>query len=139
MKVLLDTNVLIGFFRNPRKKEKFESRSHRPLLFMSSMVALELFAGCRTAREEKALASFLKPFEKAGRVVTPDHACFREAGRVLAGLGRDGMGTAHRRQIVNDVLIAVAAGRAGVVVVTANATDFTLIQRHTPVRWMLPG
>jgi predicted nucleic acid-binding protein len=49
------------------------------------------------------------------------------------------MGTAHRRQIVNDVLIAVAAGRAGVVVVTANATDFTLIQRHTPVRWMLPG
>lgn len=106
---------------------------------MSSIVALELLAGCRTPREEKALTSFLKPFEKAGRVVTPDHACFREAGRVLAGLGRDGMGTARRRQIVNDVLIAVAAGRAGVVVVTANATDFTLIQRHTPIRWMLPG
>jgi hypothetical protein len=46
MKVLLDTNVLIGFFRDPRRK------------------ALELFAGCRTARQEKALAYFLKPFGK---------------------------------------------------------------------------
>ncbi len=139
MKVLLDTNVLIGFFRDPRRKEEFESRIRRPLLFMSSIVALELFAGCRTARQEKALANFLKPFEKADRVVTPDHACFREAGRVLAGLWRDGMGTAHRRQIVNDVLIAVTAGRTGVVVVTANAGDFVVIEKHTPVRWMLPG
>jgi len=139
MKVLLDTNVLIGFFRNPRRREEFEARSHRPLHFMSSIVALELFAGCRTTRQEKSLASFLKPFEKAGRVVTPDHACFREAGRILAGLGRDGIGKEHRRQIVNDVLIAVTAGRTGVVVVTANADDFSLIEKHTPFRWMLPA
>ncbi len=79
MKVVLDTNVLIGFFRDPRRKEEFESRVHRPLFFMSSIVALELFAGCRTPREEKALANFLKPFEKGGRIVTPDHACFRES------------------------------------------------------------
>jgi predicted nucleic acid-binding protein len=79
VKVLLDTNVLIGFFRNPRWKEEFESRTHRPLLFMSSDVALELFAGCRTPRQDKALTNFLKPFEKAGRMVTPDHACFRQA------------------------------------------------------------
>jgi predicted nucleic acid-binding protein len=138
MKVLLDTNVLIGFFRNPRQKEEFELRSHRPLLFMSSVVALDLFAGCRTQRQERALSSFLKPFEKAGRMLTPDHGCFREAGRVLAGLGQDGIGAAHRRQIVNDTLIAVTAGRAGVVVVTANAADFSLIEKHTPVRWTLP-
>ena len=106
---------------------------------MSSVVALELFADCRTARQERALAGFLKPFEKAGRLVTPDHACFREAGRVIAGLGRDGIGTAHRRQIGNDVLIAVTAARAGAVVVTANAGDFSLIEKHTPVRWMTPG
>jgi predicted nucleic acid-binding protein len=105
---------------------------------MSSIVALEFFAGCRTARQEKALANFPKPFEKAARVLTPDHACFREAGGVLAGLPRDGMGTAHRGQIVNVVLISVTASRTGVVVVTANAADFVLIEKHTPVRWMLP-
>jgi predicted nucleic acid-binding protein len=139
MKALLDTNVLIGFFRNPGQREEFESRTHRPLLLMSSIVVLELFAGCRTPRQEKALASFLKPFEKAGRVLTPDHASFREAGRVLAGLGRGGIGTAHRRQIVNDVLIAVTAARSGTIVVTANARDFSQIEKHLPVRWMLPA
>ncbi len=71
--------------------------------------------------------------------MTPDHACFREAGRVLAGLGRDGTRKPRRRQMLNDVLIAVAAGRSGVVVVTANAADFSLIEKYTPVRWMLPG
>jgi predicted nucleic acid-binding protein len=139
MKVLLDTNVVIGFFRNPGAKEEFESRTHRPLLFMSSVVTLELLAGCRTSRQETALANFLKPFEKAARIITPDHACFREAGRVLAGLGRDQIGTAHRRQIVNDVLIAVTAARSGAVVVTSNARDFALIEKRTPMRWMLPG
>jgi len=33
----------------------------------------------------------------------------------------------------------VAAGRSGVVAVTANAAGFTLIEKYTPVRWMLPG
>ncbi len=139
MKVLLDTNVLISFFRNPALKEEFEARTRRPLLFMSSIVALELFAGCRSVREERALASFLKPFEKAARIVTPDYGCFRETGDVLAALGRDGIGAAHRRQIVNDVLLAVTAARSGVVVVTANAANFILIAKHTPVRWMRPS
>jgi predicted nucleic acid-binding protein len=41
--------------------------------------------------------------------------------------------------MVNDVLIAVAAARSGVVVVTANAADFSLIEKQTPVRWTLPA
>ena len=138
MKLILDTNVCIAFFRNPVLKEEFESRTQRPLLFLSSIVAMELLAGCRLPRQEKALTNFLKPFEKAGRVVTPDHGSFREAGKVLAGLGADGIGTAHRRQMLNDVLIAVTATRAGAVVVTANARDFAQIEKHTPVRWVQP-
>jgi predicted nucleic acid-binding protein len=139
VKVVLDTNVLIGFFRNPGHREEFEARTSRPLLFMSSVVLLELLAGCRTQREERALASFMKPFESARRVITPDHACFREAGRVLAGMGRDGIGAEHRRRVLNDVLIAVTASRAGMVVVTYDKGDFSMIEKHTPVRWMAPG
>jgi predicted nucleic acid-binding protein len=48
------------------------------------------------------------------------------------------MGTGHRRHIVNDVLIAVTAARSGMVVVTANASDFSRIENYAPVRWMLP-
>jgi predicted nucleic acid-binding protein len=69
----------------------------------------------------------------------PNHASFREAGRVLAGLGRDGIGTTHRLQIVNDVLVAVTAAQFGAIVVTANIHDFSLIEKHTPVRWILPN
>lgn len=138
MKALLDTNVLIGFFLNPNQKEEFEARTLRPQIFMSSVVAMELFAGCRTNLQQRELASLLKPFERAGRMLTPTHACFSEAGRVLAGLGADGVQAVERRSLVNDVLIAVTAARNGVVVVTANVKDFSRIERHTPVRWMLP-
>ena len=139
MKVLLDTNVLIGFLRNTDQREEFESRLSRPLVFISSVVVLELFAGCRTPRQEKALESFLKPFQKAGRLITPDHGSFRDAGRVLAKLGQEGLGSGRLRQIVNDVLIAVTAAKAGLILVTANKRDFSLIEKYTPVRWMLPG
>ena len=139
MKVLFDTNVWIEFFRNPDGKEEFESRTSRPLCYMSSVVAMELFAGCRGARQQQAMSSFLKPFENAGRLVTPDHGVFLESGRILAKLGIDGINLAHRRQLLSDVLIAVSAARAGIVVVTANAKDFARIAHHSPVRWTLPA
>jgi predicted nucleic acid-binding protein len=138
MKAVLDTNVLIDFFRNPNHKEEFEARTLRPQFLMSSVVAMELFAGCRTKAQQQELGSFLKPFEKAGRLVTPDHACFLEGGRVLAKLGEGGLSLVQRRQMVNDVMIAVSAARAGAIVVTANVRDFVLIGKYTPVRWILP-
>jgi predicted nucleic acid-binding protein len=138
MKAVLDTNVLIDFFRNPNHKEGFEAKTLRPQFFMSSVVAMELYAGCRTKRQQSELGSFLKPFEKAQQVLTPDHPCFLEAGRVLARLAGEGVDVVRRRQMVNDILIAVTAARAGAVVITANARDFSLIEVHVRVRWMLP-
>lgn len=139
MKAVLDTNVLISFFRNPNHKEEFEERMLRPQFLMSSVVAMELYAGCRTKRQQSELANFLKPFEKANRVITPDHGSFLEAGRVLAKLGVAGLDITRRRLLGNDIMIAVTAARAGAVVITANAQDFALIEAHTRVRWMLPG
>ncbi len=139
MKAVLDTNVLIDFFRNPDHKEEFEAKTLRPQFFMSSVVAMELFAGCRTKRQRSDLESFLKPFEKANRVITPDHSSFVESGRVLAKLGAEGVEIVRRRQMVNDILIAVTAARAGAVVITANSQDFSRIEVHSPVRWMPPA
>jgi predicted nucleic acid-binding protein len=129
MKAVLDTNVLIDFFRNPNCREAFEAKTLRPQFFMSSVVSMELFAGCRTKRQQSELASFLKPFEKAKRVITPDHSCFLEAGRVLVRLGGQGVDIVRRRQMVNDILIAVTAARVGAVVITANIQDFALSKR----------
>jgi predicted nucleic acid-binding protein len=139
VKYLLDTNVWIRFFRDPLARERFERHAGRPMLFMSSIVALELLAGCRTSREQREVERFLKPFEKAGRLIVPDHWSLLEAGRVLAALGSEGISVAHRRQMINHLVIAVTAARAGVRVVTANTQDFTRIERYTTVRWTLPG
>jgi predicted nucleic acid-binding protein len=138
MKALLDTNVLIDFFRDPQKKESFEARADRPRLFMSSIVAMELYAGCKNWRQQSALAAFLKPFEKAGRIVAPDHESLLQAGKVLALLSREGIAGAHLRQMSHDVMIAVTAARAGVVVVTRNVRDFARIEKCAPIRWMTP-
>lgn len=99
---------------------------------------MELYAGCRTRRHFAHLEAFLEPFEKAGRLVVPDHGSFREAGRVLGKLGLGGLTSTDLRQITNDVLIAVTAARAGAVVITSNAADFSRIAEQVPVRWLPP-
>src|SRR5215216_5096819 len=113
MKVVPDTNVVIGFFRNPESRSGFDLRMRRPLLYISSVVAMELAAGCRDARHKRALAGFLRPFEAAGRIITPDYAAFLETGRVIARLAEQGIGKNHLQAIANDALIAISATRAG--------------------------
>jgi predicted nucleic acid-binding protein len=138
MKLVLDTNLVIGFFREPDRRTAFESKTRSSLLFMSSVVAMELQAGCRTTRQKRSLSGFLRPYEKTGRVIIPDYATFLETGRVMARMAADGIGRDHLRQIMSDILIAVSSSRAGALVVTGNSKDFSRIGDHTPIRWISP-
>lgn len=95
MKIVPDTNVLIELFRAPAKRAAFEARMQRPHLHMSSIVLMELLAGCRTRNHERAIAGFLTPFRKEGRIVTPDYGAYEESGRVLAGLMDQGIESAR--------------------------------------------
>ena len=105
-------------FRNPNHKEEVEAKTLRPQFFLSSVFAMELFAGCRTKRQQSELESFLKPFEKAKRVIAPDHSSFLEAGRVLARLGAMGPQWSRCNH--------------------SQRPRFSLIEVHAHVRWMLP-
>ena len=136
MKIVPDTNVLIEFFRSPARRVEFDRAMNRPLLYISSVVAMELAAGCRDPRHSRALARFLRPFETAGRIITPDYGAFVESGRTIAALAFEGIGKTHLQAIVNDVLIGVSAARSGAIVLTKNAGDFARIAEHTRVRWM---
>ncbi len=53
MRAVPDTNVLIDFFRNPNHKEEFEEKTLRPQFFMSSVVAMELFAAAGQSGEDQ--------------------------------------------------------------------------------------
>lgn len=135
MKTVFDTNVWVRFFRRPDDRAALEARLKRPLVLMSSVVVMELRAGCPTRREAAELDLFLKPYEKAGRVVSPDMGAFYEAGNVLAKLGAEGVSPAERRRLTNDVLIAVTAVRHGARVITSNVRDFAKIERYLPLSW----
>jgi predicted nucleic acid-binding protein len=88
---------------------------------MSSVVAMELRVGCRTAAEERILSRLLDPFERTARVVYPDHRMWVRAGAILAASPGD---RARKPRLLNDCLIALSAVSIGAAVVTANRRDF---------------
>jgi predicted nucleic acid-binding protein len=78
MKAVPDTNVLIDFFRNPNRREEFEAKTLRPQFFMSPVVALELFAGCRLQRPEQRAGVDPQGLNRIGIDAFPAHGFIRE-------------------------------------------------------------
>ena len=121
-KHLVDTDVYIDLIQSgstlPILRQLYEKEA--PGIFFSSVVAEELLAGAR---------SLFHPFEKAGRVVTPNHNVWKESGMVLAKiLTRRPDLRIKLPALVNDCLIALSARFIGATVYTKNRDDFLLIQ-----------
>jgi predicted nucleic acid-binding protein len=103
---------------------------------MSSVVAMELRAGCRGASEVRILERLLRPFEAARRVIAPDHRACLRAGTALALLGsRLGLAPEKRRALSHDALIAASAVAIGAAVITRNRSDFALLAQCLPLVW----
>jgi len=60
-----------------------------PGIYFSSIVAQELLAGARSPAEKKHVEILFRPFERVGRVVTPGHNHWKNAGGILAKVLRD--------------------------------------------------
>ena len=94
----------------------FAADVDRSDIYMSSIVAMELRAGCRTRSQNRNVDKFLRPFEVAGRVVPPSHSACLKAGATLAELGmRFGFDASRVRRITNDVngYVQVSASAGG--------------------------
>ena len=128
--------MLIEHFRQGREWDLTAKFLDKTLLYMSSVVAMELYAGCRTTRETRLVDRFMRPYERTGRVVHPDYRAWLRVGAALVKL-RDVFHCelVKRRALANDLLIAMTAVQIGAVVVTNNTDDFRLIQKVTPLRW----
>jgi predicted nucleic acid-binding protein len=142
-KYVLDTNVYVLATRDEDWNGQLVAfyLTHAPFVYLHSVVAGELLAGSiRRGLAEKTHERFVRPFEAVSRIITPAHAAWCRAGRVVSGLIRRGALSPDgiTRSFFNDCLIAASSRDHGFVLITNNIRDFKLISLIEPVRFVKP-
>jgi predicted nucleic acid-binding protein len=131
LKHLIDTDLYIDVIQSgatlPLIPELYAQDT--PGIYFSSIVAQELLAGANSPAGRRRVETLYRPFEKVGRVITPNHSQWKDAGGILAEVLR---GSPELRDklpaLVNDCLLALSARSLGATLYTRNRDDFTMIQ-----------
>jgi predicted nucleic acid-binding protein len=127
--VIFDTSVLVDEARTGRHRKKIESVEG--LVHTSSVVLAELLRGVTAPAENK----FLRALARNHPILTPTQEDWLKSGEILASIRADqGFGPHKLRDMHFDVLIALTARSHGARLITANRTDFELINRHREFR-----
>jgi hypothetical protein len=117
--VIVDTDILIWYFRGDETARRFLARLPFPERKVSALTVMELVQGCCDQREAREVAAFVS--ENLAAVIHPDESISRRAIRLLelhafrAGLR------------VVDALIAATALEARVALATANVRHYRTI------------
>jgi predicted nucleic acid-binding protein len=123
---ILDTNVYIDHWERGLHQDTFENLTRAYLIRHSAVVLSELRRGARGREAERLVANL---FEIATVRWEPSVGDWWEAGRLVRSIGdKQGWDTYKRRDFQNDALIALTARRYGATVVTADYSDFQLLQ-----------
>jgi predicted nucleic acid-binding protein len=95
----------------------------------------ELYAGARE-RDREVVERMERDFDKAQRLLVPSLRDWSLTGKVLARLAEKyDYESIGRARMTNDALIALSAGRMGIVVVTANQRDFGRLAEFVSFQW----
>ena len=130
-KHLIDTDLYIDLIQSgitlPLIREIYDKDT--PGIYFSSVVAQELLAGARSPAARRRVEILYRPFERVGRVVTPSHRQWKDAGGILAKVldNRPDLKT-KLPALVNDCLLALTARSLGATLYTRNRDDFILLQ-----------
>ena len=119
--ILLDTDVLIDFFRGHSKAVAFVN-THSARIILSSIVVAELFAEVKGSAERTALDNFVSLF----RVVPVDVEIAKAGGLYKHGFGKShGVGLA-------DAIIAATAGVENAELKTLNTKHYPMLKGLAP-------
>ena len=113
--ILLDTDVLVDFFRGQSKAVAFIN-AHSDRIILSAVVVAELFAGAKGSTEEGSLEEFVSLFR-----VVPVNVAIAKAG----GLYKSKFGKSHGVGLADAILAATAEAE--------NAELKTLNTKHYPM------
>ena len=132
---LIDSDVYVDFLQSGSFHTEIARlyAEHTPGIHFSSVVIEELLAGATSLGEQKNVELLYLPFERASRVVAPNHTHWRDTGNLLARIFREQPSYRSKLpHLVADCLIALSARAIGATVYTRNRADFELIQgfRH---------
>jgi predicted nucleic acid-binding protein len=133
MNLLFDTSVWIEDLRHGGLRFILPHIRGRYFLWMDSVAAGELLAGCTTRPQRRIVDRLLSPFERAGRLISPAPRDFRRAGEALSKLRGSGVTLKNPGGALLDALQAADAARIGATLVTANPSDFIRLARYLPV------
>src|SRR3989304_6334320 len=134
-KHLIDTALYIDLIQSgktlPIVRDLYDKEASG--IYFSSVVAQELLAGARSPTGKRHVETLLVPFEKAGRMVTPTHRQWKEAGDILARvLELRPDPKSKLPSLVNDCLLALSARAIGATLYTRNRDDFLLLRSIRP-------
>jgi len=133
LNLLFDTSVWVDDLRHGVLRFVLPQVRRRYFLWFDSVAAGELLAGCRTRRERRVVSGLLSPFERAGRIVSPNHRDFVRAAEALSTLRGAGLTLKNPGAALLDALQAANAVRIGAILVTGNLSDFRKLARVLPV------
>lgn len=120
--VVIDTSLWIEWFRGNLGVLREEAKNR--LLFMPSIVAMELLSGVRNKKDSQMVNHLIQTFGRHQRLLVPMQRDFERGGAVLGSLGLP----ASKKS--NDVLISVCARRIGAEVWTCDFSDFEPISKE---------
>ena len=83
VKALLDTSVYLSFLRKDGEIHDLNFLRRPTLLYLSSVVFTELYAGARDHATVRLLERFYRTVDRLNRVIAPDPQVWLEAARVL--------------------------------------------------------
>ena len=116
-----DTTELIAAIRSPRPTF-FDTIMHGQV-WLSSVVACELYAGTRSQQERQLLDKLVRGAARAERLLIPTMNDWTMAGTLMARRVRL-EGAIRPRDHLADVLIVISAARLGGEIATANRRHF---------------
>lgn len=117
--MIIDSDILIWYFRGDAAARRFLARVPFPERTVSALTVMELVQGCRDLREARDTAIFVS--ENLSVVIHPDEAISRQAIRLLElHAQRSGLR-------VVDALIAATALESRVALATANVRHYRAI------------
>jgi len=133
--LVFDSNVWIEHVRANALADLLPLVRAKYQLRMDALVAAELAAGCRSARDRRKLDALLDPFVRTRRVRAPTAMDLAVAGGALSKLRERGISLGHAAAALIDAAIAVNTVRIGALLVTSNVKDFKKLAEVLPLSW----